>query len=80
MAKDQDVADDTRKQYFELRQDTVHKEYLRLLQKDMTKAFVMTPTKNRRMRCSSNHPDHAEAYVNRMRVKDRNTREELQPD
>jgi serine protein kinase len=31
MVKDQDIADDTRKQYLEFLQDTIHKEYLELL-------------------------------------------------
>src|SRR5712691_304999 len=38
--KDQDSADDMRKQYLEFLQDVLHKEYLELLEKEITKAFV----------------------------------------
>jgi serine protein kinase len=79
MVKDQDVTDDTRKQYLEFLQDTIHKEYLTLLEKEITKAFVYS-YQEQADALFQNYLDHAEAYVNRTRVKDRNTREELQPD
>ncbi len=40
MTKEADLADDTRKQYLEFLQDTLHKEYLDLLEKEITRAFV----------------------------------------
>src|SRR5215510_12594535 len=79
MVKDQDIADDTRKQYLEFLQDTIHKEYLELLEKEITKAFVYSYQEQAET-LFQNYLDHAEAYVNKTRVKDRNTREELQPD
>jgi serine protein kinase len=79
MVKDQDIADDTRKQYLEFLQDTLHKEYLELLEKEITKAFVYS-YQEQADALFQNYLDHAEAYVNKTRVKDRNTREELQPD
>ena len=79
MIKDQDLADDTRKRYLEFLQDTLHKEYLELLEKEITKAFVYS-YQEQADSVFQNYLDHAEAYVNKTRVKDRNTREELQPD
>ena len=79
MVKDQDIADDTRKQYLEFLQDTLHKEYLELLEKEITKAFVYS-YQEQADALFQNYLDHAEAYVNKTKVKDRNTREELHPD
>lgn len=79
MVKDQDIADDTRKQYLEFLQDTIHKEYLEILEKEITKAFVYSYQEQAES-LFQNYLDHAEAYVNKTKVKDRNTREELQPD
>ena len=79
MVKDQDIADDMRKQYLEFLQDTIHKEYLELLEKEITKAFVYSYQEQAEA-LFQNYLDHAEAYVNKTKVKDRNTREELHPD
>jgi len=79
MIKDQDLADDIRKVYLEFLQDILHKEYLELLEKEITKAFVYS-YQEQADALFQNYLDHAEAYVNKTRVKDRNTREELQPD
>lgn len=79
MIKDQDIADDTRKLYLEFLQDILHKEYLELLEKEITKAFVYS-YQEQADALFQNYLDHAEAYVNKTKVKDRNTREELQPD
>jgi len=40
MVKEADLPDDTRKQFLEVLQDTLHKEYLELLEKEITRAFV----------------------------------------
>ena len=40
MVKEADLAEDVKKQYLEFLQDTLHKVYLELLEKDITKAFV----------------------------------------
>jgi len=60
-------------------QDVLHKEYLELLEKEITKAFVYSYQEQAEA-LFQNYLDHAEAFVNKTRVKDRNTREELQPD
>jgi serine protein kinase len=79
MTKETDLPDDTRKQYLEYLQDILHKEYLELLEKEITKAFVYSYQEQAES-LFQNYLDHAEAYVNKTRVKDRNTKEELQPD
>ncbi|MCB0319775.1 MAG: hypothetical protein KDD60_02545, partial [Bdellovibrionales bacterium] len=79
MVKAGDFADDVRKQYLELLQDTLHKEYLEILEKEITKAFVYSYQEQAES-LFQNYLDHSEAYVNKKRLKDRNTGEELEPD
>ncbi len=79
MTKEADLPDDTRKQYLEFLQDTLHKEYLDILEREITKAFVYSYQEQAEA-LFQNYLDHAEAFVNRTRVRDRNTKEELQPD
>src|SRR5205814_10543494 len=79
MVKEADLPDDTRKQYLEFLQDTLHKEYLELLEKEITRAFVYSYQEQAES-LFQNYLDHAEAFVNKTRLKDRNTKEELQPD
>jgi len=79
MVKEADLPDDTRKQYLEFLQDTLHKEYLEILEKEITRAFVYSYQEQAEA-LFQNYLDHAEAYVNKSKVKDRNTKEELTPD
>ncbi|HXW84457.1 MAG TPA: hypothetical protein VEJ86_08625 [Candidatus Binataceae bacterium] len=79
MTKEADLPDDTRKQYLEFLQDTLHKEYLELLEKEITRAFVYSYSEQAES-LFQNYLDHAEAYVNKTKVRDRNTKEELSPD
>ena len=79
MTQEGDLPDDTRKQYLEFLQDTLHKEYLDLLEKEITRAFVYSYQEQAES-LFQNYLDHAEAYVNKTRVRDRNTNEELSPD
>jgi serine protein kinase len=79
MVKEADIGDDTRKQHLEFLQDVLHKEYLEVLEKEITKAFVYSYQEQAEA-LFQNYLDHAEAFVNKTRVKDRNTREDLQPD
>ena len=79
MVKEADLPDDTRKQYLEFLQDIIHKEYLETLEKEITKAFVYSYQEQAEA-LFQNYLDHAEAFVNKTKVKDQNTREELQPD
>jgi serine protein kinase len=79
MVKEADLPDDTRKQYLEFLQDTLHKEYLDLLEKEITRAFVFSYQEQAEA-LFQNYLDHAEAFVNKTKVRDRNTKEELTPD
>jgi len=79
MTKEAELSDDTRKQYLEFLQDTLHREYLELLEKEITRAFVYSYQEQAEA-LFQNYLDHAEAYVNKSKVKDRNTKEELAPD
>ena len=79
MVKASDLSDDTRKLYLEFLQDTLHKEYLEILEKEITRAFVFS-FEEQAEDLFQNYLDHAEAYVNKTKVHDRNTGEELQPD
>ncbi len=79
MTKEADLSDDTRKQYLEFLQDILHKEYLQVLEKEITRAFVYSYQEQAEA-LFQNYLDHAEAYVNKTKVKDRNTKEELSPD
>lgn len=79
MVKEADLPDDTRKTDLELLQDVLHKEYLDVLEKEITKAFVYAYSEQAES-LFQNYMDHAEAFVNKTKVKDLNTKEELQPD
>ncbi len=79
MTKEADLPDDARKQYLEFLQDVLHKEYLELLEKEITRAFVYSYQEQAEA-LFQNYLDHAEAYVNKTKVRDRNTKEELSPD
>jgi len=77
--KEMSLPDDVRKRYLGFLQDTLHKEYLDILEKEITKAFVHSYAEQAET-LFQNYLDHAEAYVNRTKVKDPNTKEELEPD
>ncbi len=77
--KEMSLPDDIRKRYLGLLQDVLHKEYLNMLEKEITKAFVHSYAEQAET-LFQNYLDHAEAYVNRTKVKDPNTKEELEPD
>ncbi|MCL4146364.1 UNVERIFIED_CONTAM: hypothetical protein GTU68_055781 [Idotea baltica] len=79
MVKEYDFADDVKKQYLEFLQDTLHKEYLAVLEKEITKAFVYS-YKEQAESLFQNYLDHAEAYVTKAKFKDSNTGEELKAD
>lgn len=79
MVKNADFADDKKRAYLELLRDVIHKDYLELLEKEITKAFVYS-YQEQADALFQNYLDHAEAYVTKTKVKDRNTNEELEPD
>ena len=79
MVKAADFAEETKRHYLEILRDVIHKDYLEILEKEITKAFVYSYQEQANA-LFQNYLDHAEAYVTRTKVKDRNTNEELQPD
>ncbi len=79
MVKEADFPEKIHKRYLELLQDTIHKAYLEILEREITMAFVYA-YEEQADTLFHNYLDHAEAYVNKTTVKDRNTREELRPD
>ena len=79
MVKESDISEDTKKAHLEFLQDTLHKVYLEMLEKDITKAFVYS-FQGQAETLFHNYLDHAEAYVTKTKVKDPVTRDEMQPD
>tara|TARA_R110000751_G_scaffold250760_4_gene350279 strand:+ start:210 stop:1316 length:1107 start_codon:yes stop_codon:yes gene_type:complete len=77
--KEQIVSADERKFCLQFLQKTLHEEYLSILEKEITKAFV-TAYEEQAESLFNNYLDHAEAYVNNTRVKDRVTNEEMPAD
>jgi serine protein kinase len=77
--KEQIVSSDDRKFFLQFLQKTLHEEYLSLLEKEITKAFV-TAYDEQAESLFDNYLDHAEAYVNNTKVKDRVTSEDMEPD
>jgi len=77
--KDQIVAEDARAKYLEFLQKVLHDEYLSILEKEITKAFV-SAYEEQAESLFDNYLDHSEAYVNSKKVKDQVTAEEMEPD
>jgi len=79
MVKNADFPDDVKRSYLEILRDIIHKDYLEILEKEITKAFVYS-YREQAEALFQNYLDHAEAYVTKGKVRDRNTKEELEPD
>ncbi len=77
--KDQIVVEDDRNRYLDFLGKTLHDEYLNILEKEITKAFV-SAYEEQAEALFNNYLDHAEAYVNMTTVKDGVTNEEINPD
>ena len=77
--KDQIVVEDDRNRYLDFLGKTLHDEYLNILEKEITKAFVSAYDEQAEA-LFNNYLDHAEAYVNMSSVKDSVTNEEIAPD
>ncbi len=77
--KDQIVVEDDRNRYLDFLGKTLHDEYLNILEKEITKAFVSAYDEQAEA-LFNNYLDHAEAYVNMTTVKDAVTNEEISPD
>ena len=77
--KEQITNEEDRKRYLTFLQQTLHEEYLKILEKEITKAFV-SAYEEQAEALFNNYLDHAEAYVNATKVKDNVTNEEMDPD
>lgn len=77
--KELSLPEEDRKRYLVFLQDVLRKEYHRILEIEVTKAFIHG-YHEQAQDLFNNYLDHAEAYANRSKIKDRNTGEELEPD
>ncbi len=77
--KEMAATEDLKKKYLGFIQDTIKKEYHKILEKEVTKAFIHG-YREQAQDLFNNYLDHAEAYVNKTKLKDPNTGEELEPD
>lgn len=73
------IPDEDKKRYLGFLQDTIKKEYGKILEKEVTRAFIHG-YKEQAESLFNNYLDHAEAFVNSTKIKDGNTGEELDPD
>ena len=77
--KELSLGDDERKRYLGFLQDILRKEYHKILELEVTKAFIHG-YQEQAQDLFNNYLDHAEAFANRTKLKDKNTGEELEPD
>ncbi|WP_300261907.1 PrkA family serine protein kinase [Clostridium sp.] len=77
--KDMDISKDNKEKYLGYIQDTIRKEYNNILEKEITKAFIHS-FKEQAESLFNNYIDNAEAYVNKTKLKNFATSEELEPD
>jgi serine protein kinase len=77
--KDLAIAEDEKERYLRFVQDSMRKEYTRILEKEVTKAFIHG-YREQAESLFNNYLDHSEAFVNKTKLKDTNTGEELEPD
>ena len=77
--KELDIAAEDKKRYLAFIQDTIRKEYNKILEKEITKAFIHS-FREQAESLFNNYIDNAEAFVNKSKIKDTSTGEELNPD
>lgn len=73
------ISEDLKKTYLSYLQNVIKKEYHKILENEVTKAFIHG-YKEQAEDLFNNYLDHAEAYVNKTKIKDKSTGEELEPD
>ncbi|MGB4703282.1 MAG: PrkA family serine protein kinase [Syntrophomonadaceae bacterium] len=74
-----DMGEEERQKLLGYLQDNIKKEYHRILEKEVTQAFIHG-YREQAETLFNNYLDHAEAFVNKVKLKDTNTGEELEPD
>ncbi len=77
--KDLSIGDDEKKKYLGYIKSSLKSEYHKILEKEVTKAFIHG-YQEQAEDLFNNYLDHAEAYINKTKIKDMNTDEELEPD
>lgn len=77
--KEMDIGAEDKKKYLGFVQDTIRKEYNKILEKEITKAFIHS-YREQAESLFNNYIDNAEAFVNKSKIKDSSTGEELNPD
>ncbi|OPJ63365.1 PrkA family serine protein kinase [Clostridium oryzae] len=77
--KELDTAEEEKKKYLQMVQDSIRKEFNKELEKEITMAFIHS-FREQADSLFNNYIDNAEAYVNKTKLKDKSTGEELNPD
>lgn len=77
--KELSISEEEKTRYLRFIQDTIRKEYNKILEKEVTKAFIHG-YREQAESLFNNYLDHSEAFVNKTKIKDKNTGEELEPD
>lgn len=77
--KELSIGEEEKEKYLRFIQDSIRKEYNKILEKEVTKAFIHG-YKEQAESLFNNYLDHAEAFINKTKIKDQNTGEELEPD
>ncbi len=77
--KELPISEEDKGKYIRFVQDIIKKEYNKLLEKEVTRAFIFG-YREQAESLFNNYLDHAEAFINKTRLKDQNTGEELEPD
>ena len=77
--KDQIINEDDRTSYLELLQQTIREEYLKILEREIAKAFI-TAYSEQAQSLFDSYLDNAEAYTTKNRMRDKVTKEDMEPD
>ena len=77
--KEQVIVEDFRTHCLEILQKVVREEYLNILETEIAKAFI-TAYEEQAQSLFNTYLDNAEAYTTRQNIKDKTTKEEMEPD
>lgn len=77
--KEEPFSEDVKERYMHILKDILYKEYLKMLESDITRAFVHAYEEQAES-LFQNYLDHVEAYVLKRKVIDRTANEEMEPD
>ncbi|MTI31017.1 serine protein kinase [Xanthovirga aplysinae] len=77
--KEEPLTEDVKVTYMDILKDILYKEYLKMLEKDITRAFVHAYEEQAES-LFQNYLDHVEAYVLKQKVVGKGTKDEMEPD